>query len=122
MPWLGFDGTSLYLNSNWDGLLQGRVGTNRLWRFVLAVACSARGGSLGLLAAAAARGIDSSPCCRGRKWSRMPEVALQSTAARRTSKSTNYKQSGGRKPRAHLRQVRARMRAVITEQDIRVER
>jgi Tol biopolymer transport system component len=35
-PWLGFDGKSLYLNSNWDGLLQGRVGTNRIWRFVLA--------------------------------------------------------------------------------------
>jgi hypothetical protein len=35
-PWLGFDGESLYLNSNWDGLLQGRVGTNRIWRFVLA--------------------------------------------------------------------------------------
>jgi hypothetical protein len=32
-PWLGFDGHTLYVNTEWDGLIQGEKGSLWIWKF-----------------------------------------------------------------------------------------
>jgi hypothetical protein len=31
-PWLAFDGKNLFLNSDWEGLIEGKKGTRRIWK------------------------------------------------------------------------------------------
>ena len=31
LPWLGYDGRTLYLNSTWDGLVGGKEGATWIW-------------------------------------------------------------------------------------------